>query len=344
MSIFQAATIAAAMRAVFALGRGDKMLIDQLGTDGMRGVLDRCPLLLRIAIGEGDLDEAPGFKLDEELGGTAVGVRCELPHVLVAVDPIDGTQLAAKNKPGAIAVLAGAISGEGTLWRAPECYAEKRCVGPELAHALKEAAEGGKKFTYGDWTLDPALPLIGQPMEALILFAREKLKKVIVVEYLDRERNQYIVDAIRRTGAIASPIDAGDIGSAVRVVQPHHNVDIAAGSGGGPEGVIAAVIAKCSGGYFEQRPYFSDSEEDRCLRQSLIDAGIDPDKTYVMEELAGGHVFFSCTALTHAFIPGVNFTNHDAMKTNTIIGRSRTGTHYDIAGAHGKPPPQPEIP
>lgn len=338
-SLFQAATIAGAMNAVYGLGRGDANRVDALATEGMRGVLALSPLEIVVVIGEGDLDEAPGFQLGERMAGTACGEG--LPTIQMAVDPVDGTDLARKNQPGAVCVAAGALTGEGALWTAPEGYADKRCVGPEIARALGDLASSGETFRAGPYELDPRRPLLEQPLEGLILFASEVLGKEIVVEYLDRERNEDVARALARTGAIPRPIGAGDIASAVHAVSGDHNVDIAAGRGGGPEGVIAAAIAKCYGGLFEMRPWFAGTPEGARQRDQHIAAGLDPDALLGMEELAQGHVFFSCTALTEGFLPGVNFRDFSAMETTTLVGRSRTRTRYMVSGIHGGRPRPP---
>ncbi len=339
-ALFQAATIAGAMHAVYGLGRGDANLVDHLATEAMRGALATSTLDIEIVIGEGDLDDAPGFRLGERLRGTASRAEggAALPTIQMAVDPVDGTDLARKNQPGALCVAAGALTGEGSLWTAPEGYADKRCVGPEVARALRELAERGEGFRARGYELDPRAPLLDQPLEAVILFASEVLGKEIVVEFLDRPRNASVAEAVARTGAIPRLIGAGDIASAVRAVSRDHNVDVAAGSGGGPEGVIAAVIAKCYGGIFEQRPWFAPDAEGARLRARHEGAGLDPDALLTMDELARGHVFFSCTALTEAFLPGVNFRDFSAMETATMVGRSRTRTRYTVAGSHGNRP------
>ena len=339
-ALFQSATIAGAMNAVHALGRGDSNRVDELATDAMRGALAKSSLDILVVIGEGDLDEAPGFRLGERIPGTAnvAPGTPDLPTIQMAVDPVDGTDLARKNQPGALCVAAGALTGEGSLWTAPEGYAEKLCVGPEIARALRELAVSGDVFRAQGYALDPRRPLLDQPLEGLILFASQVLGKEIVVEFLDRDRNAAVAEAVARTVAIPRLVGAGDIASAVRAVSGGHNVDIAAGSGGSPEGVIAATIAKCYGGLFEMRPWFASTEEGARLRARHVAAGLDPDALLSMEELASGRVFFSCTALTEAFLPGVNFRDFNAMETTTLVGRSRTRTRYTVSGLHGARP------
>ncbi|MER3496838.1 MAG: hypothetical protein C4320_08805, partial [Armatimonadota bacterium] len=195
------------------LGRGVGNRIDELATMGMRGALSLSTLDIEVVIGEGDLDDAPGFRLGERIRGTAHGVGRDLPVIQMAVDPVDGTNAARKNAPGALCVAAGALSGEGRLWGAPEGYADKRCVGPEIARAIRKLAEKGDVFRAGEWSLDPHQSLLEQPLEGLIAFAEKTLNKEVVVEFLDRPRNEEVAGAVERTGAVPRLVPAGDIAS-----------------------------------------------------------------------------------------------------------------------------------
>jgi fructose-1,6-bisphosphatase/sedoheptulose 1,7-bisphosphatase-like protein len=338
LTILNRATSRAARNVRFGLGSQDKLRVDQLATDGIKQVLSTSPFQFRVTIGEGHLDEAPGLFCDDSFGQESSG----LPVIELAADPIDGTRLAANNQPGAVSVLAAAVQGKGSLWRAPEGYADKRCIGKTLHHSLVRDAKRKEVCACDAHTFYPDKPLLEQPLGALVAYARQVLGRPPVVELLDRPRNEQLIQEAREAGAIIKLIGEGDIATTVRVTSPDHDVDIGAGIGGSPEGVIAAVIAKCGEGYFEQRPWFPQGEEGTLMRDQLIAAGCDPEKVYTTDELAQGEVMYSASIVTDTLnIPGIKVLDDGTVRLNTIYSRSSTFTTRRLESDHPYPEEEP---
>lgn len=234
-------TEAAAIASARWMGRGLKMEADDAATTAMRQVFDSIPMQGTVVIGEGEMDEAPMLYIGEQLGHDENG-----PHVDIAVDPLEGTNIVAAGSGNALTVLA--IADRGNLLHAPDMYMEKIAVGPEAA---------GK--------IDINAPVI----DNLRAVAKAKNKDIedVVATLLNRDRHQHIVDQIRDAGARIKFISDGDVAAAINTAFDETGVDILFGMGGAPEGVIAAVALKCLGGEFQGKLIPSNDEEiERCKR------------------------------------------------------------------------------
>jgi fructose-1,6-bisphosphatase II / sedoheptulose-1,7-bisphosphatase len=287
-------------------GRGDEKAADKAAVDAMRRELNRLPIDGTVVIGEGERDEAPMLFIGETLG-TKKG-----PKVDIAVDPLEGTTLCAKDMPGAIAVMAMAQSG--TLLNAPDVYMHKIAIGP-----------GYRKGT---------IDLDASPEENIHAVAREKGVKPsnITVMIMDRERHADLVARVRKTGAAIRLITDGDVAGVIATTQSATSgIDLYLGIGGAPEGVLAAGALRCVGGQMQARLILDT--EAKIERAALMGVK-DPKKKYDMTELASGDVVVAATGVTDGpLLSGVKF-NGDVIQTETLIYRSVTGTVRRIFGEH----------
>ncbi len=296
----------AAVAAAHLRGQGDEKAADQAAVDAMRRELNRLPIDGTIVIGEGERDEAPMLFIGERVG-TRTG-----PKVDIAVDPLEGTTLCAKDLPGSIAVMA--VAPAGSLLYAPDVYMDKIAIGPG----------------YPKGTVD----LDMSPEENLLSLARAKGVKPgeITALILDRPRHQNLVDACRKVGASIRFITDGDVAGVIFTAQSEMTgVDIYFGTGGAPEGVLAAGALRCVGGQMQGR-LILDTEEKR---ERALTMGIkEPNKKYDMTELASGDVIVCATGVTTGpLLKGVKF-NRDVIETETVIYRSVTGTVRRIQAEH----------
>jgi fructose-1,6-bisphosphatase II len=289
------ATEAAAIAAVRHLGRGDKNLVDGAAVDAMRPILGGISMRGTVVIGEGEKDEAPMLFNGEQVGnGTG-------PEVDIAVDPVDGTTLTAKAMPNALAVVA--LAERGTMLDpGPVFYMEKLAVSGAYADAVDFEA----------------------PIERN-LAAIAKVKGVAVEELavcvLDRPRHAELVDRIRRTGSRIKFILDGDVAGAILAADPDHDVDLLVGSGGTPEGVIAACALKCMGGALFGRLKPDDDD----MRRRAVDAGYDVDKVLTIDDLVSGdNIFFAATGVTDGeLLSGVRYRKGEVW-TQSLSMRSRS--------------------
>jgi fructose-1,6-bisphosphatase II / sedoheptulose-1,7-bisphosphatase len=298
-------TEAAALAASKLMGRGDEKKADQAAVDAMRTTLNSLAIDGTVVIGEGERDEAPMLFIGEKVGAGSG------PKVDIAVDPLEGTTLCAKNMPGAIATIA--MANAGTLLHAPDCYMEKIAIGPG----------------YPKGTID-----LDAPTEENILnLAKAKGVKPseITAILLDRPRHSEIIDAVRKTGAAVSLISDGDVAGVIHCAEPKTGIDIYLGIGGAPEGVLAAAALRCIGGQMQTR-LILDTEE---LRERTIKMGIkDPKKKYHIEDMVRGDCLFSATGVTSgAMLDGVKF-GKDVIETDTVVMRSVTGTVRRVRAEH----------
>ena len=298
-------TEAAALGTGRWIGRGDKNAADQAAVDAMRAMLDTVSMSGVVVIGEGEKDEAPMLYNGEEVGNG------QPPEVDVAVDPLEGTRLTSVGQPNAIAVIA--VAERGTmLFPGAAVYMDKLVGGEGVADVLSIDASPGENVQ-----------------------AAAKAKGVrpseIAVVILDRERNQGIIESVREAGAKVNLITDGDVAPAIAAARPGTGVDLMMGIGGTPEGVIAAAAVKSLGGVVQGRLWPRTDEE----RQSLVDAGYDPDRVLTTDDLVGGdNVFVAATGVTDgALLRGVRFTPGGAM-TDSIVMRSRSGTVRRIEAQH----------
>ncbi len=298
-------TEAAALGTGRWIGRGDKNAADQAAVDAMRAMLDTVSMSGVVVIGEGEKDEAPMLYNGEEVGNG------QAPEVDVAVDPLEGTRLTSVGQPNAIAVIA--VAERGTMFfPGAAVYMDKLVGGEGVADVLSINASPGENVQ-----------------------AAAKAKGVrpseIAVVILDRERNQGIIESVREAGAKVNLITDGDVAPAIAAARPGTGVDLMMGIGGTPEGVIAAAAVKSLGGVVQGRLWPRTDEE----RQSLVDAGYDPERVLTTDDLVGGdNVFVAATGVTDgALLRGVRFTPGGAM-TDSIVMRSRSGTVRRIEAQH----------
>lgn len=298
-------TEAAALACGRVMGRGDKILADQLAVDAMRAAFDTVQIDGVVVIGEGELDEAPMLYIGEHVGGGT-------EEVDVAVDPLEGTNLVAKGLNGSIAVIA--VAPKGCLLHAPDMYMEKIAVGPE--------AKG---------CIDITAPL----SENLKAVAKAKGKDIsdLTVVILDRERHRRYIQECREAGARIKLITDGDVAPAVAAAIGDTGVDILLGIGGAPEGVLAAAALKCLGGDMQARLKPENEQEmDRCRAMGLS----DPTGVLQLDDLVkGGDVFFAATGITDGdLLRGVRYTGNDFARTHSIALRCMTGTVRFIEATH----------
>ena len=287
-------------------GRGDEKAADQAAVDAMRRELNRLPIHGTVVIGEGERDEAPMLFIGEEVG-TRTG-----PAVDIAVDPLEGTTLCAKDMPGSIAVMA--MAQAGSLLNAPDVYMDKIAIGPGYPHGIVDL----------DMT----------PEENIRALAKAKgvSPSEVTVCILDRPRHKDLIAACRRAGASIRLITDGDVAGVIHVTQPDQTgVDLYLGTGGAPEGVLAAGALRCVGGQMQGRLILDTPEKvARAAKMGVK----DPKKKYDMKELASGDVIVCATGVTDgALLSGVKF-NKDNIETETVIYRSITGTVRRIKAEH----------
>ncbi len=294
---FLKVTQAAAIASYSWVGKNDRHAADDAATKAMREKFNQIDFAGKVVIGEGERDEAPMLYIGELLG-TGKGEKVD-----IAVDPLEGTNLAAENKPGAICVLAAAPSG--ALFHAPDTYMEKIAVGPKIGNvvSLSKSVEEN---------LEMISKKTGKPMGQ------------ITVIVLERPRNQDIITRIKAKGANIRLISDGDVFGAVMTAFDHANVDMLLGIGAAPEGVLAATALKCAGGYFEGRLKFrNEDEKQRALKMGI--AQKDFDKIYTMDELVKGKdAIFVATGVTDGdLLKGVNldqkFTESMVFNTKSKI-------------------------
>lgn len=297
-------TEAAALASARWMGRGLKNEADDAATTAMRNVLNTVPMRGTVVIGEGEMDEAPMLYIGEELG-TGTG-----PEVDIAVDPVEGTAIVASGGWNALAVLA--IADRGNLLHAPDMYMDKIAVGPEAVGQV-----------------DINAPVI----DNLRAVAKAKNKDVedVVATVLNRPRHEKIIHEIREAGARIKLINEGDVAGAINTAFDFTGVDILFGSGGAPEGVIAAVALKCLGGELQGKLLPQSEEEiERCKKM-----GVDYRKTLIMEDLVkGDDAIFAASGITDGeLLKGVQYKGAYGT-THSLVMRAKSGTVRFIEGRH----------
>jgi len=298
-------TEAAALAASKWVGRGDKEGADGAAVDAMRMILGTVQMTGTVVIGEGEKDEAPMLYNGEVVGDGS------MPHVDIAVDPVEGTTLTAQGRGGAVAVIA--VSEEGTMFDPGPCfYMEKIAVGPEAAGRVDICAS----VTDNLRSVADAKGIDVTEVTAMVL---------------DRPRHQAIIDEIRGVGARIRLIGDGDVAAAIATAIPDSGVDVLFGIGGTPEGVIAAAAIKCTGGQLIGRLWPRDDEE----RSAAVAAGYDLDRVLDTNDLVqGDNCFFSATGITDGnLLKGVHYDRGGA-STQSLVMRSRSGTVRFIEATH----------
>jgi len=300
-------TEAAAMAAGRWVGRGDKNGADGVAVNAMRTLISTVGMRGTVVIGEGEKDNAPMLFNGEQVGD-GTGPECD-----VAVDPIDGTTLAAKGMANAISVMA--VAPRGSMYDPSAVfYMEKLATGPEAADAV-----------------DIRYPIAENIHQ--VAKAKGSTPEDVTVVLLDRPRHEKIAEEVRATGARIKFITDGDVAGAIMAARPDTGVDLLLGVGGTPEGIIAACAMKCLGGVIQGRLWPKDDAE----RQRAIDAGhdLDPEHVLYTDDLVGGDdVFFVATGITDGeLMRGVRYRAGGA-STHSLVMRSRSGTIRSIASDH----------
>ncbi|MBA3818929.1 MAG: class II fructose-bisphosphatase [Deltaproteobacteria bacterium] len=304
-------TEAAALASARLMGRGDRKLADHVAVEAMRRAFDAMDIRGTVVIGEGERDEAPMLFIGERVGaGWHEGAAADSPKVDIAVDPLEGTNLCATGEPDAISVIA--IADDGQFLNAPDTYMQKIAVGPE-ARGLIDLRESPT------WNLER--------------IAKAKGKKVqdCTAVILDRERHAELIAEVRQAGARIRLIGDGDVSGAVMTANPDSGIDVLFGTGGAPEGVIAAAAMKCVGGELQGRLRFRSAEEKARAERMGVK---DEHRIYMTEDLAKGDVMFAATGVTKGYLlDGVRFFG-DSAKTESIVMRSKSGTVRVINATH----------
>lgn len=302
-------TEAAAVSAAKLVGRGDEKAADAAAVDAMRTALNNMDIQGRVVIGEGERDEAPMLFIGEEVG-TGKG-----PRVDIALDPLEGTTIAAKAMQNSLAVIA--LSEEGAMLNAPDVYMDKIAVGPNYEKGIVD--------------LDKT------PTENIKAVAKAKGCAVsdILVCVLDRPRHGAIISEVRECGARVKLIGDGDVAGIIDTTNVETSVDIYMGSGGAPEGVLAAAALRCIGGQMQGRLTFrNDDERERAYKWGITDL----NRIYSTEELASGDVIFAATGVTDGYLlRGVHKTEDGkGYSTESVVMRSKTGTVRWVRAEHNR--------
>jgi fructose-1,6-bisphosphatase II len=320
---FLRATEIAALNVMQWIGKGDKESADAAACDAMRGMFDLMNICGEVMIGEGIKDDAPGIFKGERVGTWGEGS----PYYDIALDPVDGTTNCSKGMPNSISCLAAVRRAEGsgpTMMDIPAFYLQKLSYPEPVRRA---------------WMADPSLPLdVDAPIgEVIKLTARilDKAVRDVTVTVLDRPRNSAIIEDIRRTGASLRMVSDGDITAAVAPALPGSGIDLFAGIGGAPEGVLAAAGLRCLGGGMQTKIWPRDEAE----KQDLIAAGWGDrlNHKFRSRDLAcGDDIFFCATGISDSpLLTGVRVNGHTAT-TQSVLMRARSGTvrfftvHHDL--------------
>lgn len=298
-------TEAAALSASKQMGRGNEKAADQAAVDAMRTAFDYLDIDGTVVIGEGERDEAPMLYIGEHVG------KGNGPKVDIALDPLEGTTITAKGGPNALAVIA--MAEQGGFLNAPDTYMQKIAVGCNLPEDLVD--------------LDASV------QENLTHLAKAKKTDIasLVVCILDRPRHEQIIDDVRAAGARIALINDGDVSGVIATAQPDTGIDMYIGTGGAPEGVLAAAALRCIGGQMQGRLVFrNDDEKVRAAKWGITEL----DKKYRLHELAQGEVMFAATGVTTgSMLKGVRYFPGGA-KTHSLVMRSKTRTLRTIETEH----------
>ena len=289
---------AAAIASADLIGRGDEKAADQAAVNAMRDQLNKLDISGVVVIGEGERDEAPMLYIGEEVGSG------HGPGVDIALDPLEGTTLTAKDMPNALTVIA--MGPRGSMLHAPDVYMEKLAIGPGYETDV--------------------VSLEMSPRERILALAKAKKceAKDITVCVLDRPRHQKIIEDVRSTGAAIRLITDGDVAGVMHCAEPSTTgIDIYMGIGGAPEGVLAAAALKCMGGQIYGRLIFRNDDE----KARAIKAGIkDFDRIYTKDEMVTQDVIFAATGVTGgSLLPAIK-REVGFVTTETILMRSKTGS------------------
>lgn len=301
---FVRVTEMAAIASARLMGRGDEKAADQAAVDAMRAMLDSVECQATVVIGEGERDQAPMLYIGEKVGSG------NGPELEIALDPLEGTTICATGGNNSISVMA--IGEKGNLLNTPDIYMKKIAVGADC----KDVVDINLSAT-----------------ENLKRIAEVKKKRIqdLTAIILDRPRHADLIEEVRKAGARISLIGDGDVSAAIATSNPNSGIDILFGTGGAPEGVIAAAALRCLGGEFQGvlTPH-NEEEKQRALQMGIDDI----NKVFSIEELASGNVLFAATGVTDgSFLEGVKFKSWGAT-THSVVMRSESGTIRHIRAEH----------
>ncbi|PZU11658.1 MAG: class II fructose-bisphosphatase [Sphingomonas sp.] len=300
-------TEAAAIAASTLVGRGDEKAADAAAVEAMRKAFNELDFDGTVVIGEGERDEAPMLYIGEKVGKASPGS----PRIDIALDPLEGTTLTAKAYPNALAVLA--IAEEGGLLNAPDVYMEKLAIGPGYEKGL--------------------VSLTKTPTENIKALAAAKgvAPNEIIACVLDRPRHDALIAELRALGVGIMLIPDGDVAGVIACTNPDTTIDIYFGSGGAPEGVLAAAALACVGGQFQGKLLFrNDDERGRAAKWGVTDL----DKIYELEDLVKGDAIFAATGVTDgSLLEGVK-VRKGFLTTESIVMRASSGTVRRVRGEH----------
>jgi fructose-1,6-bisphosphatase II / sedoheptulose-1,7-bisphosphatase len=303
-------TEAAAIAAANLIGRGDEKAADAAAVEAMRAALNSLYMDGTVVIGEGERDEAPMLFIGEKVGAA----QGKGPKIDIALDPLEGTTITAKAGPNALAVLA--VAEEGNLLNAPDVYMEKLAVGPG----------------YSDGVID----LTKSPSDNVRAVAAEKgvAPDQIIVCVLDRPRHEAMIEELRSLGCGVMLIPDGDVAGVIAVADPDTTIDLYMGTGGAPEGVLAAAALRCVGGQFQGRLVFRNEDERARARRWGI---AELDKIYTRDELAKGDCIFAATGVTSgSLLEGVKRRRDGRLTTESVVMRAKSGTVRWVKSEHGR--------
>ncbi len=290
------------------IGRGDEKAADAAAVEAMRDALNQLDFDGTVVIGEGERDEAPMLFIGEKVG-RAQGTG---PKIDIALDPLEGTTITAKAGPNALAVLA--IAEEGGLLNAPDVYMDKIAVGPG----------------YPEGVID----LRKSPTENVksVAAAKGVAPGDLIVCVLDRPRHEALIAELRGLGCGIMLIPDGDVAGVIATTNPDTGIDIYMGSGGAPEGVLAAAALRCVGGQLQGKLVFrNEDERGRAYRWGITDL----DRIYKLDDLAQGDVIFAATGVTDgSLLKGVKRRRDGVITTESVVMRASSGTIRWVSGEH----------
>ncbi len=292
-------TEAAAIAASKWIGRGDNDAADDAAVEAMRAALNELPMCGTVVIGEGERDEAPMLYIGEKVGCS----QDNGPKIDIALDPLEGTTLTAHAGPNALAVLA--IAENGCLLNAPDVYMEKLAIGPG----------------YPEGTID----LNKSPAENVRAVAKAKGVKPeeLTVCVLERERHDKMIAELREVGCGIKLIPDGDVAGVIATADPETGIDVYMGSGGAPEGVLAAAALRCVGGQIQGKLLFRNDDEIARARRWGIE---DLDRVYTLQDMAKGDCIFAATGVTDgSLLQGVH-RRKGCVTTESVVMRASSGT------------------
>jgi fructose-1,6-bisphosphatase II / sedoheptulose-1,7-bisphosphatase len=304
-------TEAAAVAASKLVGRGNEKAADHAAVEAMRAALNTLEIDGTVVIGEGERDEAPMLFIGEKVGAA----QGSGPQIDIALDPLEGTTITAKAGVNALAVLA--IAEKGCLLNAPDVYMDKLAVGPGYPEGvidLDRSASDNVRAVAAAKGVDP---------------------HEIITCVLDRPRHEALIAELRALGCGVMLIPDGDVAGVIAVTDPDTTIDIYMGSGGAPEGVLAAAALRCVGGQFKGRLLFrNDAERARAAKWGVEDL----NRIYDLEDLAQGDVIFAATGVTDgSLLKGVK-RRKNCINTESVVMRASTGTVRWVRGEHRHEP------